>query len=167
MYPGNRTNVNDDNKSRRIKMITSAIPITGIIIFSAWLLSGLISLVDTSYYQIAAAQQNITEGNNATTTDATTPGGNGSLSSSACASTQTTAGGGNTTTGINATTTREGANHSTISELRMQIQQACVAAQNNDTQGVLMNLTLALNALVGGDSTQGNVTVARYYSKWE
>jgi hypothetical protein len=38
----------------------------------------------------------------------------------------------------------------------MHIEQACMAAQNNDTQGVLMNLTLALNAL--GNATQGNMT---------
>lgn len=42
----------------------------------------------------------------------------------------------------------------------MHIEQACMAAQNNDTQGVLMNLTLALNALGGGDVTQGNMTTA-------
>ena len=35
----------------------------------------------------------------------------------------------------------------------MHIEQACIAAQNNDTQGVLMNLNLALNALGGNMTT--------------
>jgi hypothetical protein len=58
----------------------------------------------------------------------------------------------NATTVTNATSTAGGGNQST-SEVIMHIEQACIAAQNNDTQGVLMNLNLALNALGGNMTT--------------
>jgi hypothetical protein len=38
----------------------------------------------------------------------------------------------------------------------MRIEEACMALQNNDTQGAMMQLNLALIELGGG--TQGNVT---------
>jgi hypothetical protein len=50
-----------------------------------------------------------------------------------------------------------GKNQSTTSEIRMYIEQACISLQNNDTQGALVQLNLALNAL-GGGSTQGSNT---------
>src|SRR5215210_9078989 len=78
-------------------------------------------------YQPVMAQQNMTGGGNATSTT----GGNA-----------TTAGGG-------------GANQST-SDVRMNIEQARMALQNNDTQGAMMYLDMALSALGGG--TQGNMT---------
>lgn len=117
------------------------------IIVAAAVLSGLLSLIG-SYYQPAIAQQDMT--GNATTTTT----GRGGAQSSACAPTQSGEGGA-TTAGAAAA-----GNQSTTSEIRMHIEQACMAAQNNDTQGVLMNLTLALNALGGGDVTQGNMTTA-------
>jgi plastocyanin len=40
--------------------------------------------------------------------------------------------------------------------VRMRIEEACMALQNNDTQGAMMQLNLALIELGGG--TQGNVT---------
>jgi hypothetical protein len=43
----------------------------------------------------------------------------------------------------------------------MHIDEACMAAKNNDMQGVLMHLNLALNALGGNMTTTaggGNVT---------
>ena len=52
-------------------------------------------------------------------------------------------------------------NQSTTSEVRMQIEEACLAAKNGDTQGVLMKLNSALNVLEGSNSTQGsNITNA-------
>ena len=80
-------------------------------------------------YQPVMAQQNMTAGGNATSTT----GGNA-----------TTAGGG-------------GANQST-SDVRMNIEQARMALQNNDTQGARMYLDMALSALGGG--TQSNMTNA-------
>ena len=141
------------NNSRRTKAIAAAIPMAGILVAAA-VLSGL-SLIN-GYYQPAIAQQNMT-GTNATTTT-TAPPTTGGAEPSACASTNATttnattttggAGGGNATTATNATsTTAGGGGNQSTSEIRMHIEQACMAAQNNDTQGVLMNLTLALNAL--------------------
>jgi hypothetical protein len=43
-------------------------------------------------------------------------------------------------------TTAGGGNQTTSSPTQL-IEQACMAALNNDTQGVLTNLNLALNAL--------------------
>jgi hypothetical protein len=155
--------IDDNNKKDRTKAIAAAIPIAGIIVAAA-LLSGL-SLVNS--YQPAIAQQNMTAGGNATTTSPTT-GGGGNATGSACAPTQTAggAGGQNATTtvtnatttggGTNATTTAGGGNQTTTASPVQLIEQACIAAQNNDTQGVLMNLNLALNALGAG----GNMTTA-------
>ena len=72
---------------------------------------------------------------------------------------QNMTGGGNatSTTGGNATTAAGGANQST-SDVRMNIEQARMALQNNDTQGAMMYLDMALSALGGG--TQSNMTNA-------
>ena len=128
-----------DNNNRRTKA-TAAIPMAGAIVTAALLLSGL-SLI-TSYQPVIA--QNMTGGGNATSTT----GGNA-----------TTAAGGNatSTTGGNATTAAGGANQST-SDVRMNIEQARMALQNNDTQGAMMYLDMALSALGGG--TQSNMTNA-------
>jgi hypothetical protein len=148
----------DDNNNIRTKAIAAAIPMAGIIVAAA-LLSGL-SLF-SSYPQPAMAQ-NATS--NATTT---TTGGGGAQSSSACAPTQTGGGGGGQNATTNATTTGgggasnatsttagEGGNEST-SEVRLHIEEACMAAQNGDMQGVLMHLNLALNALDNMTTTAG------------
>ncbi|HKG30571.1 MAG TPA: hypothetical protein VKA91_04815, partial [Nitrososphaeraceae archaeon] len=71
-------------------------------------------------------------------------------------------GGGNatSTTGGNATTAGGGgggANQST-SDVRMNIEQARMALQNNDTQGAMMYLDMALSALGGGGGALGNMT---------
>ena len=107
---------------------TAAIPMAGAIVTAALLLSGL-SLITS--YQPVIAQQNMTGGGNATST----AGGNA-----------TTAGGGG-----------GGANQST-SDVRMNIEQARMALQNNDTQGARMYLDMALSALGGG--THSNMTNA-------
>jgi hypothetical protein len=60
-----------------------------------------------------------------------------------------------TTTGTmtaNATTTG-GGNQTTSSSPTQLIEQACMTALNNDTQGVMANLNLALNALGGNMTT--------------
>lgn len=64
----------------------------------------------------------------------------------------------NTTEGSsgNATTTGGGANQST-SELRMNLEQARTALQNNDTQSAMMYLEMALSTIDGG-GTEGNIT---------
>ena len=97
-------------------------------IVTAALLLSGLSLITS--YQPVIAQQNMTGGGNATST----MGGNA-----------TTAGGGG------------GANQST-SDVRMNIEQARMALQNNDTQGARMYLDMALSALGGG--TQSNMTNA-------
>jgi hypothetical protein len=85
-----------------------------------------------------------------TSTNATTitDGGGGGRAQSACGPTTQTGGGGNQST----------------SEARSHIEQACMALQNNDIQGALMELNLALNALVSSNVTTtaggGNATNA-------
>jgi hypothetical protein len=129
--------------------------------------SGTAQTVITVGQQLAGA----TDGNNtAGTTDSitATTGGGGTGAQSACDPTQmagvggtadTTAG--NATTATNATmtanaTTAGGGNQTTSSPTQL-IEQACIAALNNDTQGVLMNLNLALNALAGNMTTTADV----------
>jgi hypothetical protein len=68
------------------------------------------------------------------------------------------------TTGMNATnttTTSAGGNQSTT-EVRSLIEQARATLQNNDIQGALMNLNLALDALEpAGDGEQSNMTATQ------
>jgi hypothetical protein len=65
----------------------------------------------------------------------------------------------NATMTANATTTAGGGGggNQTTSSPTQLIEQACIAALNNDTQGVLMNLNLALNALGGNMTTTAGV----------
>jgi hypothetical protein len=143
----------DDNSNTRTKAIPGAavIPMAGIIVAAA-LMSGL--ALFTTYTQPALAQQNMT----ATNATSTTAGG-GVGTQSACTPTQTGVGGGGqnattnaTTTGssgvaTNATSTTEEEGTQSTSEVREYIEAACMAAQNGDMQGVMMQLNLALNAL--------------------
>ncbi len=72
----------------------------------------------------------------------------------------TTTGGAATTTDMNTTSTTDDGNQA-IGELAIHIQEACVAAHNNDIPGVLLHLNLALdalNAVRGGGAT--NVTAS-------
>ena len=52
-----------------------------------------------------------------------------------------------------------GGNQSTTSQVRLLIEEACMAAQSHDTLGILMQLNLALNTLEGTGS-QSNTTTA-------
>jgi hypothetical protein len=167
MNPDSRTDNKGDTNLRT--KATAAIPVAGILVAAA-----LLSFIGSSY-QSALSQQDLI-GNTITTTPTNTTTTNptmaGAGQSSACAPTQTggsgiamdtiTGGGGDATTGTtNATSTATtagegGVNQSTTSEVRLHIEEACMALQAGDAQGVLMHLNLALNAL--GDGTQGNIT---------
>ena len=101
-----------------------------LVVAAALLLSGL-SLI--SSYQPAIAQVEMTgeaAGGGAATDNATTTMGGAAE-------------------GGNATDAAAGANQS---EVRLHIEEALAALQNNDTQGAMMHLDLALGAL-GGNST--------------
>jgi hypothetical protein len=127
MNPGNRRNTSNNNK--RAKAI-AAMPIAGIVVGVSLLLSGL-SIIGGSYHSVLA-QQNMTEGGageNATTATGGAMGGN-------------------------ATTT--GATGGNQSEVLMHLEEVRTALQNNDIQGAMMHLDLAMNLLGGG--TQGNMT---------
>ncbi|HEY6756906.1 MAG TPA: hypothetical protein VI037_05905 [Nitrososphaera sp.] len=176
MNPYSGMNDNKKDNNNRTGKSIAAIPLAGIVI-AAGFLSGL-SLING--YQPAIAQQNIT-GNAATANVTTTGGGGGTSARSACAPTQTggggsqnatttnattitTMGGGNanattgnaTTTATNATTSAVGGGNQSTSEVREYIEAACMAAQNNDTQGVLLQLNLALNELGGNMTTSAD-----------
>ena len=122
----------NDNHKKNTKRI-AAIPMAGAIVTAAILLSGL-SL--TGSYQQALAQQNMTGTTGGATTNDTAT---------------TTMGGVNTTTG------GAGGNDS-MSQVRMHLEEARTALQNNDTQGALMHLDLAINAMGGASHIQGNLT---------
>jgi hypothetical protein len=55
-------------------------------------------------------------------------------------------GGAATTTDMNITNTTDEGNEP-LGEIAIHIQEACLAAQNNDIPGVLLHLNLALDAL--------------------
>ena len=88
-------------------------------------------------------------GQNATANTTTTGGGGGTNTAGSNGTTSATTG----TMTANATTTEGGGNQTTSSSPTQLIEQACMAALNNDTQGVLMNLNSALNALSSGNMT--------------
>lgn len=153
MNPHSRTN--DNNNIRKTKAIT-AIPMAGIIVTAA-LVSGLVSFMGNSY------QPAIAQTGNATTTmgvgqfpcaPAQTGGGGGGQNIST--TTATTTMGGAATTDMNTTSSTTAGENETIGEIAIHIQEACLAAQNNDIPGVLLHLNLALdalNAIRGGGAT--------------
>ncbi|MDQ3836304.1 MAG: hypothetical protein M3270_05140 [Thermoproteota archaeon] len=140
--------IDNNSKKNRTKAIAVAIPMAGIVVAAA-LLSGL-SLISFP----SAMAQNMTAGGNATTTSPTTAGGGATAGGSACTPAQTGNMTGASTANMtgNATTSTAGGNATTSSPAQL-IEQACIAAQNNDTQGVLMNLNMALNALSSNTTT--------------
>jgi hypothetical protein len=103
---------------------------TTLVVAAALLLSGL-SLI--SSYQPAIAQVEMT---------GEAAGGGAAAADNATTTLGGAAEGGNATDAA-------GANQS---EVRLHIEEALAALQNNDTQGAMMNLDLALGAL-GGNST--------------
>ncbi len=171
MNPDSRTDDKGDN-NRRTKAI-AAIPMAGILVATA-----LLSFIGSSY-QSALSQQDLTgttittiPTNTTTTTTNATMGGTGQ--SSACAPTQTggggiagdtiTGGGGDATTGTtNATSTATtagegGVNQSRTSEVRLHIEEACMALQNNDMQGAGIQLNLVLYTSVISTSNMTAIT---------
>lgn len=167
---GNKDKINDDNNTRT-KAIAS-LSMAGIIVAAA-LLSGMLSLI-SSYPQPALAQQQNMTGTNAATTASNATGGGGAQS--ACTPSQTGGGqnattnatttgggsaattGGNATMGTNDTSTdTAGGGGGNQSDVRGYIEQACMAAQNGDMQGVMMQLNLALNALEAKLTTTAEV----------
>jgi hypothetical protein len=162
--------IDDDNSSRKTKA-TAAIPMAGGIIVAAALLLGLLTPINNSYHQPAMAQlQNFTGMNGTGTGGGTTTT---SAGHSACIPTQTGGAVGGTNATSSSNTTRSttdmnitdtpggegGGNQSTTSQVRLLIEEACMAAQSNDTLGILMQLNLVLNALEG-TGTQGNTNTA-------
>jgi hypothetical protein len=130
----NSNNIINHSKDRT--KATGAIPMVGAIVTAALLLSGL-SLICSCYQPAIAQQQDMTTGGGGATTDSGTEGG-------------TT--GGATPQGGNATTTAGGSggvHNDSLSQIRMHVEEARKALQNNDTQGVTMHLDLIYNA-VGG-----------------
>src|SRR5215213_2158154 len=117
------------NNNRRAKAI-AAMPIAGIVVGVSLLLSGL-SVIGGSYHSVLA-QQAMPQGG----------GINANI----------TAGEGN------ATTTTGGAAGGNQSEVLMHLEEVRTALQNNDTQGALMQLDIAINLLGSGGGTQGNMT---------
>ena len=136
----NSNNIINHSKDRT--KAKAAVPmVRGAIVTAALLLLGL-SFISSSY-QPAIAQQDMTTGGGSATTDSGTEGG-------------TT--GGATPQDGNATTTAaggagEGGNDS-LSQIRMHIEAVRTALQNNDTQGAMLHLELADNALGGAGVLQ-------------
>jgi hypothetical protein len=146
----NRHDRIDEDINTRTKAIARATPMAGIIVAAA-LLSGLLFFFSSNTQSVLAQQQNMT-GTNATTT-----GGGGGEQPSGCNPTRT-GGGQNATTGSTAAgASGGGGNQSSTSNVKIYIEQACMAAQNGDMQGVMMQLNLALNAL--GAGTRDNMTL--------
>src|SRR5215211_3576970 len=139
----NSNNIINHNKDRT--KATAAIPMIGAIVTAALLVSGL-SLISSSYQPATAQQQGMTTGGGATT-DGGTEGG---------------ATGGATPQGGNATTAAGGeGGDDSLSQIRMHIESARTALQNNDTQGAMLYLELIDNALGGAGALQGsNMTAA-------
>jgi hypothetical protein len=142
MNPQSGKNDNN-NKKDRTKAIAADIPMAGAIVTAAILLSGL-SLIGSYQQPVIAQQQNMTGGAGGTTGGATTDNAT------------TTMGG--ATQGGNATTAGGAGGNDSISQIRMHLEEARTALQNNDTQGAMMHLDLAINALGGAGGAQGNMT---------
>src|SRR5215216_7891621 len=117
---------------------------TGKMVTAALLLSGL-SLISSNQQPVIAQQQNMT-------------GGGGGVTEGGATITDNTTGiTGSAAQGGNATAIAGGVGGNQ-SEVRMHIEEARIALQNNDTQGALMQLDLALSTLGGAGGTQGNMT---------
>ena len=121
MSPDSRKHKSKNN--RRTAKAIDAMPIAGIVVAALLVLPGL-SIVGGSYNSALAQPY--------------TPGGGGG-------GTPTTGGGGNATTGGGNATTGGGSQ----SEIMMHLDEVRKALQNNDNQGAMMHLDLAMN--LGGN----------------
>ncbi len=125
----NSNNIINHNKDRT--KATAAIPMVGAIATAALLLLSGLSLIGSYQQPVIAQQQDMTgEGG---TTGGATQGGNAT----------TTAGG-------------AGGGNDSLSQIRMHVEEARAALQNNDTQGAIMQLDLIDNALGGAGALEGN-----------
>ena len=150
MNPHSGTNDNNNNIRKKTKAI-AAIPMAGIIVVTAALLSGLVSFMGNSY------QPAIAQTGNATTTatgggqfpcaPVQTGGAGGGAQNTSTTATTTMGGGAADTTDMNITTTITAEGNQALGEVAIHIQEACLAAHNNDIPGVLLHLNLALDAL--------------------
>jgi hypothetical protein len=142
----NSNNTINHNKDRT--KTTAAIPMVGAIVTAALLLSGL-SLISSSYQPATAQQLGMTTdggGGDGATTGGGTEGG---------------ARGGATPQDGNATAAGGAGGDDSLSQIRMHLESARTALQNNDTQGAMLYLELADNALGGAGALQGsNMTAA-------
>ena len=133
----NSDNKRDKDNSNKAAKAISAIPIAGIVVAVTLMLSGL--SISGSYHSVFAQQQNMTQGGENATTTTGAMGGN--------ATTTTGAMGGNAT----------GAAVGNQAEVMMHLEEVRTALQNNDVQGAMIHLDLAMN-LLGGGGTQSNMT---------
>jgi hypothetical protein len=154
----NSNNIMDHDKDRT--KATAAIPMVGTIVTGALLLLSGLSLISSSYQPAIAQLQDMTTGGGGgggATTDAGTTGGGTTTGGNATTDSATPQGG-------NATTAAGGAGgggNDSVSQIRMHIEAARTALQNNDTQGAMLHLELADNALGGAGVLQGsNMTAA-------
>jgi hypothetical protein len=137
--------VTDDNNNEAKPI--AGIAMAGILVTAALLLSGL-SLITSNQQPVIAQQQNMTGGGGVTEGGAT-------ITDNTDNTTDIT---GSAAQGGNATAIAGGVVGGNQSEVRMHIEEARIALQNNDTQGALMQLDLALSTLGGAGGTQGNMT---------
>jgi hypothetical protein len=133
--------VKDDNNKAKL---IAGIATSGIMVISALLLSGL-ALISSYQQPVIAQQQTITSGGGLLDGGATITDNN---------ITSTT---GSAAQDVNATSGAGGAGGNQ-SELRMHLEEARTALQNDDTEGALIQLDLALNSLGGAGGIQGNMT---------
>ena len=135
--------VTDDNNNEAKPI--AGIAMAGIMVTAALLLSGL-SLIGSYQQPVIAQQQNMT-------------GGGGVTEGGATITDNTTGITGSAAQGGNATAIAGGVGGNQ-SEVRMNLEQARMALQNNDTQSAMMYMDMALSALGGGSAggIQGNMT---------
>jgi hypothetical protein len=135
----NSNNIINHNKDRT-KAI-AAIPMVAALATAALLLLSGLSLIG-SYQPAIAQQQNMTTGGG---------GGEGRTTGGGNATTGGATQGGNATTAGGA-----GGGNDSISRIRMHVEEARSALQNNDTQGAMMQLDLIDNALGGAGVLEAN-----------
>jgi hypothetical protein len=139
----NSNNMINHNKDRTKGI--AAIPMVGAIATASLLLLSGLSLL-SSYQPAMAQQQNMTTGG---------AGGEGGTTGGGNATTGGATQGGNATT---STAGGAGGGNDSISRIRMHVEEARAALQNNDTQGAMMQLDLIDNALGGAGVLEANNT---------
>jgi hypothetical protein len=125
------------NSNNRAAKAMSAIPAIGIVVVASLLLLSGLSTIGS--YHSVLAQQAMPQG--------------GGINANITAEEG------------NATTTTGGAAGGNQSEAIMHLEEVRTALQNNDTQGALMHLDIAINLLGSGGGTQGNMTSSAVLNK--